>query len=461
MREAGRVQRRQRPPRRGQLVRPPPVGAVGQARRGGWGDDQDVVVVGAADRERAQDRDSGALGHQPRERLVLGAGQPGGPQVGAGSDLRQAGPHRGEQLAVPGVPAVGGDGHVAVPGDPGVERGGPADPQRRVPDLLGLQAQVGQPGGHLCGRWPPAGRSEDQVGQRGGAQAEGEPGGRPDRQGHPQGDAGQGAHGDDRPAHVSQRSGQVRGGGHHHGRQRGDPDRQVHRRRAGGQQGAHALVPRCAGHPGQGQTEPTGQAERQRVVPQQPPATPHQQRHGHQHDQPQRQRGVREPPEPAGQPGQGLQERGDRLVEVRRARGGHGQRHDADQAQPQQEHVGGTARPGRVHGGGEQREPGAAVRGTAGATGLGGGGPPGAPVASSVHERLPVPRAGLSLRSARPVPGQAARRSCQGDPRTTRGPAARRGAPGWSLALGWPRPRRRHGADLVRTPRRRRADLGR
>ena len=116
---------------------------------GGLGHEQRVALGGRPGRHHREHRDPGPLGQQGDEGLVLDLLAAAQRQVGGVAPVPQRGPGGGEQLAVPGVPAVdlhqqrapvwrlgGGDGH-------------PAGLQRRLPEPGRFHAQLGQGVGDL------------------------------------------------------------------------------------------------------------------------------------------------------------------------------------------------------------------------------------------------------------------------------------------------------------------------
>ena len=131
---------------------------------------QRVALGGHPGRHDRQDRHPRPLGQQGHERLVLDLLQPAEPQGGSLAPVPERRPDRGEELAVPRVPAVHlGEQRRALRGRRHDERDA-ARFERRVPEVGRLDAEVIQGRGDLVEREATRRRAEDQVHDRGRAQ---------------------------------------------------------------------------------------------------------------------------------------------------------------------------------------------------------------------------------------------------------------------------------------------------
>jgi hypothetical protein len=288
----------------------PPGPSAGSGRAGHLGHQQRVALRRHPGRHDREHRDAGALGQQRDERLVLDLLAAAEREVGGVAPVPERGPGGGDQLAVPGVPAVDLGQQRAPVGRPGGDDRHPAGLQRRLAQPAGVDAQLGQGVGDLAEGEPARRGAEQQVDDGGRSDPDGEGRDHPDGQGGPQRDPGGGPDPDYRSAHVSERSCQVGGGHDDHRGGQGQPHRQVDRWRAGGGDRLEAVGPVGPGQRSGDQREPDRQSTREHLLEQQAFAPARNQRHDDEHQRPRQQQVIADLPEPAEEPREGLDQAG-------------------------------------------------------------------------------------------------------------------------------------------------------
>jgi hypothetical protein len=277
---------------------------------GRLGHQQRVALGCHPGRHDREHRDPGPLGQQGDEGLVLDLLAAAEREVGGVAPVPERGPGGGEQLAIPGVPAVDLHQQRAIAGRLGGGDRHPAGLQWRLAQPGGVHAQVGQGVGDLVKGEPARRGAEQQVDDGGRSDPDRECRDHPDGQGGPQRDPGGGPDPDHRSAHVSERPCQVRGGHDDHRGGQGQPHRQVDRRRAGGGDRLDAVRPVGPGQPSGDQREPHRQSTREQLLDQQAFAPARNQRQDDEHQRPRDQQVIADLPEPAEEPREGLDQAG-------------------------------------------------------------------------------------------------------------------------------------------------------
>ncbi len=349
VRDVDGVQAHQRAPRGAQELVVQRIGRQVRERPAAHLVDEDGVAVDrAAHRDDRQDRHPGPLGQQRRHRLVLHQGQTAGPEVRALAAAPHGGPDRRQELPVPGVAAVDLDQQLVAVGGVGVEQRHAGHLHDGVGDVDDVHAEVGQCVVHLVGARATARRTEHQVRDGGGDHSHREARDDVEDDRDAQHECRDRPHRDHDPTEPAQRPGHVRRGGDDHGGDHGEPHREVDRRRLRRGERAPRVRPAGAARQAHQRREPEGEHTGDEVVDEQTAASGSHQRRGEDHDAPQHQHEVADAPGPGREPGELLDQRGDRVVEAGRAGGGHRRDGEEQESQHQQHDVGGTAYPGRV-----------------------------------------------------------------------------------------------------------------
>ena len=131
----------------------------------GADDDEGVATTGAAGGDEVGDADAGAVGEQRDEPLVLDQLEPAQADLRLGVPVPGQPPQVGEELAVPGVPAVDLHGERAV-GVGAVELERALTAHRGRGQLVDVQPEARQREADAGRRRPAAGRADDHVHDR-------------------------------------------------------------------------------------------------------------------------------------------------------------------------------------------------------------------------------------------------------------------------------------------------------
>ena len=321
-----------------------------QRAAGDLGHQQRVALGRHPGRHHREHRDAGPLGQQRDERLVLDLLAAAQGKVRPVVPVPQRGPDGGEQLTVPGVPAVDLDQQRAPVRRLREGDGHAAGLQRRLAERGGVDTQLGQGAGDLVEGEPTRRGAEQQVDDGGRPDPDGERHDHPDGEAGPQGDPGRRPDPDHPPPHVAERPRHVRrGGDDHRGGQR-QAHRQVDGGRAGRADRPEAVRPAGPGQRSGDERDPDRERAREQLVEQQALAPVGEEGDGDEHQRPEDQQVVGDLPEPAEEPGKTLDQAGHERVE----RGGpgrrEGQRRDRDDGEDEQHHVDRTPGPRGVAG---------------------------------------------------------------------------------------------------------------
>ena len=289
--------------------------------------------------------------------LLEAAAEPG--RLAAGPHRR---PQRRQQLSVPGVAPV--DLHedrstvaIATEHDRDAARA-----ERGVPEVRPHDAEIAQRDAHLVEREASTGRAEQQVRERGGADANREP--RDDAGGHgdPECEARKRAADEHGSAHPAKGAGHVRRRRHHDGRHHGEPHRGIARRRGRRRDPTEAVGARDPREGRRRHPEQESQAGGEELADEHPCALAGDDRDDDQHGRPDEQQVVRDLPEPPEQTGQRRDELLRRAVELPRA--GRDERHQSDheRREHEEDEIGWPAGARRVARRGEDADVGVAER---------------------------------------------------------------------------------------------------